>query len=170
MTNDTFMELYFDGSCKGLANNRKIGMGVHIQVYDDDGNGHIFEEKAWTDNDDYITEHKTNNVAEYKALLYGLYILKDEKNINLHVMGDSKLVINQVFGDWKVNMPHLKSLNDACKIVLRTMTPNIKASWIPRKDNLIADNLAQRGANNDKYSYKHTSRFPSEYSIQEKKV
>ena len=144
MNNDTFVVLYFDGSCKGPTNDRKIGMGIAIQAYGLRGKFQSTKlcRKAWTDNDE---EHKTNNVAEYKALLYGLYVLKDQKNINIQVLGDSKLVINQVFGDWKVNMPHLKSLNNACRILLRTMTPNIIGVWIPRENNSIADDLAQRG-------------------------
>ena len=131
-------KLYFDGSCKGPQTERRIGMG--LVIYRDDN---VIFEKAWTQDDDNLT----NNVAEYKALMYGLFTLKhifNRKEDTLEIYGDSKLVIEQVQGNWKVDMKHLKSKTIACQILIREMGESkIKLEWIPREQNKIADKLAQ---------------------------
>ncbi|HEY70316.1 MAG TPA: ribonuclease HI family protein [Anaerolineae bacterium] len=62
----------------------------------------------------------TNNEAEYRSLIQGLRgLLKrlrkkgiDAKKIALLIKGDSKLVLNQVAGNWKTKNPRLRELRD----------------------------------------------------------
>ena len=63
----------------------------------------------------------TNNEAEYSALIAGVQYLhiaikaakRDPKEFALRIVGDSKLVINQVAGTWKCKASNLKPLLQA---------------------------------------------------------
>jgi len=52
----------------------------------------------------------TNNVAEYRALIAGLEAARALGARSVSVRGDSKLVIEQVTGRWRVKQPHLQPL------------------------------------------------------------
>ena len=52
----------------------------------------------------------TNNYAEYQALLAGIKICIKYNIQEVNVYGDSKLVIEQVKGNWKVKSDALKPL------------------------------------------------------------
>ena len=49
----------------------------------------------------------TNNEAEYEALILGLEIAIQMGIEDLHILGDSQLIINQVEGEYKVYKPKL---------------------------------------------------------------
>jgi ribonuclease HI len=60
----------------------------------------------------------TNNVAEYRALIAGLEAARAVPARSVVVRGDSKLVIEQVAGRWRVKQPHLKPLHaQACALL-----------------------------------------------------
>jgi ribonuclease HI len=60
----------------------------------------------------------TNNVAEYKALIAGLEAAAATPARAVAVRGDSKLVIEQVAGRWKVKQEHLRPLrNRVCQLL-----------------------------------------------------
>ena len=60
----------------------------------------------------------TNNVAEYRALIAGLEAAAATPSRALKVRGDSKLVIEQVAGRWKVKQDHLRPLHArACQLL-----------------------------------------------------
>jgi ribonuclease HI len=68
----------------------------------------------------------TNNEAEYRALIGGLReLLKelekhgiDPGKVKLRIAGDSRLVLNQVAGKWKVKSPRMRDLrNEALPLV-----------------------------------------------------
>jgi ribonuclease HI len=67
----------------------------------------------------------TNNQAEYRTLIAALESIRkeshpDEKSISIQVFGDSKLVIEQLKGAWKVKHPDLKPLHaQAAELVKR---------------------------------------------------
>jgi len=95
-----------------------------------------------------LPNYGTNNIAEYTALLIGI-----SKALELgwkHVMieGDSKLVINQVKGVWKINKEHLKNL---CAQVVKELSKfdSYTINWIPRERNSIADELASKALGYD---------------------
>jgi ribonuclease HI len=60
----------------------------------------------------------TNNVAEYRALIAGLEAAAATPSRAVKVRGDSKLVIEQVAGRWKVKQPHLRPLFDRVRELL----------------------------------------------------
>jgi broad specificity phosphatase PhoE/ribonuclease HI len=83
----------------------------------------------------------TNNVAEYRGLIAGL-----EEAANLHATGvtvlmDSKLVVEQMTGRWKVKHPELVELNAQARS-LAARFGHISYAWIPRAENSHADRLA----------------------------
>ena len=49
-----------------------------------------------------FTEHCSNNVAEYNALLIGLQLAHEMGVRYLEAYGDSKLIVNQVKGEYEV--------------------------------------------------------------------
>ena len=76
----------------------------------------------------------TNNEMEYLALLYALdYINNRYKKDNVTIYSDSKLMVNQINGDWQVTTEHLQPLYDKC---IKRMTDKIKIKWVGRDSNL----------------------------------
>jgi ribonuclease HI len=86
----------------------------------------------------------TNNVAEYRALLMGLEKCKSLGIKNLEVFMDSKLIVEQMNGNYKVKNENL--LNFYTKIKQIEFN-EISFTWIPRKENVHADQLANKSLN-----------------------
>jgi ribonuclease HI len=83
----------------------------------------------------------SNNVAEYKALIAGVRLaLSIDPDAELHVRMDSKLVIEQMAGRWKIKHPDMAELAAQARLAL-IGTP-VKFEWIPREINTRADKLA----------------------------
>jgi ribonuclease HI len=85
--------------------------------------------------------HATNNVAEYTALVEGIRkALSIDPDAELHVRMDSKLVVEQMSGRWKIKHPDMAELAAEARGLL-TGTP-VKFEWIPRLQNARADRVA----------------------------
>jgi ribonuclease HI len=52
----------------------------------------------------------TNNVAEYRAVLLGIELAGELGADELDLVGDSKLIVEQVLGNWKIKQDHLREL------------------------------------------------------------
>ncbi|MFE6333342.1 bifunctional RNase H/acid phosphatase [Streptomyces sp. NPDC057798] len=83
----------------------------------------------------------TNNVAEYRGLLAGLRAAFDlDPTATVHVRMDSKLVVEQMSGRWKIKHPDMKPLAMEAS---RVFPPErVTYEWIPRERNKVADRLA----------------------------
>ncbi|MEU9256073.1 bifunctional RNase H/acid phosphatase [Streptomyces sp. NPDC048270] len=83
----------------------------------------------------------TNNVAEYKGLIAGLTAARElASDAQVLVRMDSKLVVEQMSGRWKIKHPDMKPLAAAAaKILPRAQ---VTYEWIPRERNKHADRLA----------------------------
>lgn len=83
----------------------------------------------------------TNNVAEYSGLVAGLKIIAErDAGARVHVQLDSKLVVEQMTGRWKIKHPDMQELaRQANKILPAT---NVSYEWIPREKNTVADALS----------------------------
>ncbi len=82
----------------------------------------------------------TNNVAEYRGLIAGLALYGEHTpEATLEVRMDSKLVIEQMAGRWKVKHPDMRPLALTAK---RLAPPDARWTWIPRERNKDADRLA----------------------------
>ena len=85
----------------------------------------------------------TNNVAEYRALIAALIeSSRIDASANLLVRMDSKLVIEQMAGTWKIKHPDMLSLAIEAHAALGPR--NAVWQWIPREQNSRADALANK--------------------------
>lgn len=82
----------------------------------------------------------TNNVAEYRGLIAGLEAAHDiDPNSHIEVRLDSKLVVEQMSGKWKIRHPEMRELAlQAKKIHAHEL---LKFVWVPRESNSHADRL-----------------------------
>ncbi|MBA2561180.1 MAG: bifunctional RNase H/acid phosphatase [Propionibacteriales bacterium] len=84
--------------------------------------------------------HASNNVAEYRGLIAGLELyLEHTPDALLEVRMDSKLVIEQMAGRWKVKHPNMRSLASTAQ---RLAPFGTTWTWVPRERNADADRLA----------------------------
>ena len=86
----------------------------------------------------------SNNVAEYNGFLAVLLQLKgmDLQQEEIHVYGDSNLVIQQMSGNWKIKQGfYVPFALSARKLVHQF--PRLKLHWIPREENSLADELSK---------------------------
>ena len=83
----------------------------------------------------------TNNVAEYRGLIAGLEAAAESGATEVAVSMDSKLVVEQMTGRWRVKHPDLIPLNQRAKDVAAQFD-RVTYAWIPRAKNSHADRLA----------------------------
>jgi len=81
----------------------------------------------------------SNNVAEYRGLIAGLEMARAiNPDAAVEVRMDSKLVIEQMAGRWKIKHPDMKPL----AVQARGLVPaSITWTWVPRSENSAADAL-----------------------------
>ena len=85
----------------------------------------------------------TNNVAEYLALKSGLEAavgLNPEARILVRM--DSKLVIEQMAGRWKIKHPDMIQIGSEVQRLVANL--QVRWMWIPREENSRADALANK--------------------------
>ena len=85
--------------------------------------------------------HTTNNVAEYRGLIAGLEEARKLGATEVAVSMDSKLVVEQMSGRWKVKHPGMAELHQQARALASTFSA-VTYSWIPRERNGYADRLA----------------------------
>jgi broad specificity phosphatase PhoE/ribonuclease HI len=83
----------------------------------------------------------TNNVAEYRGLIAGLEEARRLGANEVDVSMDSKLVVEQMAGRWKVKHPGLAELHQQARALASTFD-SVTYRWIPREQNKYADRLA----------------------------
>jgi len=85
----------------------------------------------------------TNNVAEYRALIFGIERATVLGATELDLVGDSELVVKQVRGEYRVKDPNLKPLHASVKAALEPL-----GSWsirhVKRDQNAHADLLVNQ--------------------------
>lgn len=84
----------------------------------------------------------TNNVAEYSGLIAGLELAAAyAPGARVEVRMDSKLVVEQMAGRWKIKHPDMKPLAARAS---RIAPPGTVWTWVPRAENADADRLANQ--------------------------
>ncbi|GAA3653578.1 bifunctional RNase H/acid phosphatase [Nocardioides ginsengisoli] len=82
----------------------------------------------------------TNNVAEYSGLVAGLTLAVDHApGASVEVRMDSKLVVEQMSGRWKIKHADMQTLAAEAKAIAPAGTTY---TWVPRAANAHADRLA----------------------------
>jgi ribonuclease HI len=125
------LTIYVDGASRG--NPGPAGIGITIE-----------DEKGVTKAriSSYIGE-TTNNQAEYKALIMGLREAAKLKAEHIDIRTDSKLLAEQIKGNYKVRNANLRLLFQQAKQLLADFESFTIAS-IPRYQNATADALANQ--------------------------
>jgi probable phosphoglycerate mutase len=86
--------------------------------------------------------HATNNVAEYSGLVAGLRAAGElAPGAPAEVRMDSKLVVEQMSGRWKIKHPDLRPLAAQASQAARALG-RVTYTWVPRERNTHADRLA----------------------------
>ncbi|MFI8422954.1 bifunctional RNase H/acid phosphatase [Streptomyces sp. NPDC085479] len=99
----------------------------------------------------------TNNVAEYKGLIAGLRAALDlAPDATVRVRMDSKLVVEQMSGRWKIKHPDMKPL--AAEAARAFPSDRVRYEWIPRERNKHADRLANEAMDAGKRGEQWTPR------------
>ena len=126
--------MYCDGGSRGNPGPSAIGAVVYDATSDDEL---ILAEVS------ECIGVATNNVAEYKAMLAGLDAALALGATTITVRADSKLLIEQLKGNYKVKHPNLQPLHaDAAKKVKRF--DRVTLEHVRREYNTVADALANR--------------------------
>ena len=82
----------------------------------------------------------TNNVAEYHGVLAGLtWIAQHETTATVEARLDSKLVVEQMSGRWKIKHPDMRAL--AAQVRAAYPPQLVTYTWVPRGQNRRADAL-----------------------------
>jgi ribonuclease HI len=83
----------------------------------------------------------SNNVAEYRGMIAGLECaLEREPSASVHVRMDSKLVVEQMSGRWKVKHPDMQVLAGQARALVAGR--DVSFEWVPRLSNARADAAA----------------------------
>jgi ribonuclease H / adenosylcobalamin/alpha-ribazole phosphatase len=86
----------------------------------------------------------TNNVAEYSGLVAGLRAAaKIAPGADTEVRMDSKLVVEQMSGRWKIKHPDMRPLAMQASQAARGLG-RVTYTWVPRERNTHADLLANK--------------------------
>ena len=120
-----------DGAARG--NPGPAGAGFVIEA--DDGS---VIDSGWV----YLGK-RTNNQAEYEALICCLEALEPDLPTHLTVYSDSELMVRQLNGEYRVKDPDLKDrFIWASQILLRI--GSVSVEHVSRSDNEQADDLANQ--------------------------
>lgn len=131
------IKCYFDGCTEPVNPYGNMGMGAII-IRD---NVSIFKHSSFIP----ASKENSNNVAEYLALEKILIWLSENKIVEqtVFIYGDSKLVINQMNGSWRIKHGLYKDHAIRCKSLLGKVAVKLVFKWIPRELNTIADDLSK---------------------------
>ena len=120
---------YCDGGSRG--NPGPAGFGVYIQ----DATGGVLAELS-----QYLGK-RTNNFAEYSALLAALEFAIAKGHPSLRVVSDSELMVKQIKGQYRVNSPELRPLYEEAKRRIPQLA-HFQIQHVLREKNRHADRLA----------------------------
>lgn len=126
------VSMFCDGGSRG--NPGVAGSGS--VVYGEDGE--TLAEIAYV-----VGAKASNNVAEYHGLLRGLEAARDLGATAVDVSMDSKLVVEQMTGRWKIKHPDMQALARQARTLAQEFDA-VTYTWVPRAKNATADALSNQ--------------------------
>jgi len=130
------VSVYTDGGSRGNPGHSGFGVAIY------DENKQIVAKLS-----KYIGI-KTNNEAEYSALIDSLTWLRDNASLhsitNVSFFSDSQLMVRQLQGKYKVKAENIKPLFNQAKSLLDSLNLTYQFNDIPREQNSLADELANQ--------------------------
>ncbi len=121
--------VHTDGAARGNPGPAAIGVVI------EDGEGRTVYEAS------RALGVKTNNEAEYLALIAALEYLKDARAREADFRLDSELVVKQLKGEYRVKEPRLKLLHARATMLLNVVAKHT-IRHVRRAENARADELA----------------------------
>lgn len=148
----TEWKLFIDGASR--KNPGPSGAGIYLEKND------ILVTK-----NGYYLGIKTNNQAEYLALLLGLFVLVEyvKKEEKVHIVSDSQLLVRQITGIYKIKEPKLQLLYALCKEIMNNL--NVTIEHVLRDENIEADKMANYGIDRKIAPPKHFIVLLKKYGI-----
>jgi ribonuclease HI len=122
--------------CDGAARGNPGPAGVGVRITDEDGS--LLAEIARG------LGVATNNQAEYTAVLEGLRRARELGATDVLLRSDSRLLVEQLAGRFRVKNPALQRLHRQVRDVAATFA-RIRYEHVPRERNVEADRLANQG-------------------------
>lgn len=130
------VNVFTDGASRGNPGHA----GAGFVIYED---GNLKEEYF-----EYLGK-KTNNEAEYLAVLRALSRLEDIGIGEVNFFCDSEFLVKQLSGKYKVKSEKIIPLYEMAINSIEKFD-KVNFNWIPRKDNTLADSLANKGIDEGK--------------------
>lgn len=124
-------DIWFDGAC--LGNPGPMGAGVVVQCA---GKRRTLAKPLGKG---------TNNRAEYEAAIAGLSLALALHATSATLHGDSQLILRQLSGQYKVKDASLRTLHAQAKALMAELG-EVKLEWVPREENVEADELSKAAA------------------------
>jgi ribonuclease HI len=130
--------VHFDGACEERAGKRVAAYGYALE-----GAGLRHEDFGLAVPPGH--PRATNNVAEYVAAIAALeWLYRQGYAGPVVLVGDSQLVLRQLTGEYEVRADHLQPYHARLVQLLGTFRAH-EARWVPRGENVRADELSKRG-------------------------
>ncbi len=123
-------------ACDGASRGNPGPAGIGVRITDDDGK--VLAEIARG------LGIATNNQAEYVAVLEGLRRARELGATEVLLRSDSRLLIEQLSGRFRVKNPTLRRLHQQVREVARAFE-RVRYQHVPRERNREADRLANEG-------------------------
>lgn len=131
-SNNQIIKIYIDGAARN--NPGPAGAGICLKR----GENILFEQG-------FFLGQKTNNQAEYLALMISIFFLQEyaQKGESILIYSDSQLLVRQMTGVYVVRDSMLKRMQQIATQLLGVYSAQF--CHVYRKDNTEADLLANRG-------------------------
>lgn len=123
------LNVFTDGASRGNPGDSGIGVA-------------IYKDKELIDEIFEYTGKRTNNEAEYLALIKALQRVKEMKETNINIFSDSEFLVKQMKKEYRVKAEKIIPLNLMAVNLCQGL--DIKFHWVPREDNVKADALANQ--------------------------
>ena len=127
--------LFTDGACEFDDDYKPVNAGIGGLLKMDNNIIFSFSENIGK---------KTNNEAEYLALIKGIEICVESNFLNISIFLDSELVVKQINGDYKVKNDRMSILHKKTHKLLSNLK-SWKIIHILRDKNFEADELSKEG-------------------------
>lgn len=123
--------LFTDGGARG--NPGPAGIGAVLTTPDGEPIGEVSRSLG----------HATNNVAEYEAVIAGLELAREKGVTEIDICADSKLVVYQLNGEWKIKNDRLRGLAVKARRLMNSFE-KARITHVKRALNERADALANQ--------------------------
>jgi ribonuclease HI len=130
------IQAWFDGACEPSNPGGHASWGAIVEVHSET----VFEQHGYVG----FGPTMSNNVAEYSGCIAALAEIANHQGDAI-IFGDSKLVIEQLNGNWRTKKGLYFPYYERAKTLLEAIRrERIHFQWIPREENTRADVLSRR--------------------------